>query len=129
MANPNPVTKWKKGELINPNGRPPKEFSMTNALKELLSEHNPETKIERYKELLNKALTMAMRGDGDMLKYLINRIEGMPKGSETNVAVQVNTYVGTPEQDALILEQEISDINQELSKGNLIIEDNKVRKA
>lgn len=119
---------FQKGVSGNPNGRPPKEFSMTNALKELLSEKNPETKIERYKELLNKALTMAMRGDGDMLKYLINRIEGMPKGSETNVAVQINQYTGTPEQNALILEQEILDVNEELSKGNLRIEDNKIVK-
>jgi len=83
MANPNPVHKFKKGEVNNPHGAPTKELSMTNALRDILTEHNPETKIERYKELLNKALSMAMRGDGDMLKYLINRIEGMPKGSET----------------------------------------------
>jgi len=67
--------------LINRNGRPRKEFSITNALEELLKEKDPATKIERYKLLLQKALAMAMKGDGDMLKYLINRIEGMPKGS------------------------------------------------
>lgn len=106
MANPKPVTGFQDNKgAINLNGRPPKEFSITNALRELLSEHNPETKIERYKELLNKALTMAMRGDGDMLKYLINRIEGMPKGSETNVAVQINQYVGSRDQNQTIYEE------------------------
>ena len=97
MANPNPVHKFKPGEITNPNGAPKKEFSMTGALRDILSEHNPDTKIERYKELLNKALSMAMKGDGDMLKYLINRIEGMPKGSETQIAVQVNNIVPTHE--------------------------------
>ena len=79
MSNPNPHNQIQPGHTLNPNGRPKKELSMTNALREILTEQNPETKIERYKELLNKALQMAMRGDGDMLKYLINRIEGLPK--------------------------------------------------
>lgn len=97
-------SKWEKGVSGNDKGRTPKEFSMTNALKELLSEHNPETKIERYKELLNKALTMAMRGDGDMLKYLINRIEGMPKGSqtETNVNVVIPIFGGQSVKEKIV---------------------------
>jgi len=119
---------FQKGVSGNPNGRPPKEFSMTNALKELLSEHNPETKIERYKELLNKALTMAMRGDGDMLKYLINRIEGMPKGSETNVAVQVNTYTGTESQEKEIDEYVIQRSNEMIREGKARIEDGRILK-
>jgi len=94
---------WVEGKSGNENGRPPKEFSMTNALKELLSEHNPETKIERYKELLNKALTMAMRGDGDMLKYLINRIEGMPQGTnDTNINVVIPIFGGHSIKEALV---------------------------
>lgn len=108
-----------KGVSGNPNGRPPKEFSITNALRELLSEHNPETKIERYKELLNKALTMAMRGDGDMLKYLINRIEGMPKGSETNVAVQINQYTGSLEQQQELREFYITKVKEYIKDGSL----------
>lgn len=75
-------------ENINREGRPKKELSMTNALREILLEQNPETKIERYKELLQVALNKAMKGDGDMLKYLINRIEGLPKGSDTNINVE-----------------------------------------
>lgn len=73
---------FKKGKdpRRNLSGRPPAEFSMTVALREILNEVNPETKIERYKELLQVALDKAMKGDGDMLKYLINRIEGLPRG-------------------------------------------------
>jgi hypothetical protein len=77
-------------EHINKTGLNRKEFSMTNALREILGETNPETKIERYKELLEVAVTKAMSGDNDMLKYLINRIEGLPKGeSTTNVNVVI----------------------------------------
>lgn len=89
-------------ENINREGPPKKEFSITNAFREILSEKNPETKIERYKELIKKALSMAMRGDGDMIKYIINRLEGMPQGSAPQVAVQVNNYQATPEQEALL---------------------------
>ena len=108
-----------KGVSGNPNGRPPKEFSMTNALKELLSEHNPETKIERYKELLNKALTMAMRGDGDMLKYLINRIEGMPKGSETNIAVQVNNIQVSDERRYEYMKKWVEEYEAKTNNGHI----------
>jgi len=83
---------------INKAGRPPKEFSMTYAFKEVLSEKNPETKIEKYKELINKALTMALRGDGDMIKYIINRLEGMPQGSATNVNIQ-NNIINIPNNE------------------------------
>lgn len=79
MSNPNPVGQFKPGVVTNPNGRPKKEFALTETLKDILREKDPTTKVERYKMLMEKALSMAMRGDGDMLKYLINRIEGMPK--------------------------------------------------
>ena len=112
MANPNPVHKFEIGEVNNPLGAPKKELSMTNALRDILTDTNPETKIERYKELLNKALSMAMRGDGDMLKYLINRIEGMPKGSETQIALQVNNIVPTPEKRmAVVFEHLLKNYN------------------
>lgn len=101
MANPNPTYKFKPGVVTNPNGAPKKELAMTTALKDILLEKNPVTKIERYKELLNKALQMAMRGDGDMLKYLINRIEGMPKGSGVDIDIDNRsvTYIGSAEQN------------------------------
>lgn len=88
---------WKKGECGNPNGRPKKEFSMTEAFKEVLSEKDPTTKIERYRIIINKAVSMATRGDTDMIKYIINRLEGMPQGSAPQVAVQVNNYQLTEE--------------------------------
>lgn len=82
---------WKKGESGNPLGRPKKELSMTHAMKEILLEEDPKTKIVRYKKLLNVAIEKAEKGDNDMIKYLVNRIDGLPKGSETNV--QVNNFI------------------------------------
>jgi len=102
---------WKPGESGNPNGAPKKELAMTGALREILLEQNPETKIERYKELLHKALSMAMRGDGDMLKYLINRIEGMPKGfsGDTNLSVVIPILGGKTEKLELTEKNEVSE--------------------
>jgi len=82
---------FKKGESGNPLGRPKKELSMTNAMKDILNEIDPETKIERYKKLLLVAIDKAEKGDNDMIKYLVNRIDGMPKGSDTNI--QVNNFI------------------------------------
>ena len=70
-----------KGVSGNPNGRPKKEFSMTESFKEILFEKDPTTKIKKYRIILDKAVSMAMRGDNDMIKYIINRLEGMPQGS------------------------------------------------
>ena len=114
-------TLWKPGQSGNLNGRPKKGLAMTEALKDILLERNPSTKIERYKELLQKALQMAMRGDGDMLKYLINRIEGMPKGSgtELNIDNRSITFIGSPEQNKEIDEFVIGRVKQ-MIKDNLI---------
>ena len=82
---------YKKGQSGNPAGRPKAELSMTNAMKEILTEVDPETKIERYKKLLLVAIEKAEKGDNDMIKYLVNRIDGLPKGSDTNI--QVNNFI------------------------------------
>lgn len=87
---PNLKPAWKPGESGNPLGRPKKELSMTNAMKEILTEVDPVTKIERYKNLLNVAIEKAEKGDNDMIKYLVNRIDGLPRGEQTtNVNVVI----------------------------------------
>ena len=78
---------FKPGQSGNPAGRPKNEFSMTVALREILNEVDPKTKVERYKNLLNVAIGKAEKGDNDMLKYLINRIEGLPKGEMSGVNI------------------------------------------
>lgn len=76
-----PTPLWKKGQPSpNPNGRP-KGFSIVAHLKEKLQEI-PEGKKESYaslitKKYIDKALT---EGDVTILKDLINRVDGLPKG-------------------------------------------------
>jgi len=68
-------------ERINRKGRPKKGFSMTGAFREVLAIKDPKKKIERYKIIIEKAIVKAERGDNDMIKYIINRLDGLPKGS------------------------------------------------
>jgi hypothetical protein len=90
--------KFKKGQSGNPGGRPKKEFSITNALRELLGEQDPYAKIERYKVILGKAIEKAGRGDNDMIKYLINRLEGTPTfKSEAKDEIQANLNISDAE--------------------------------
>jgi hypothetical protein len=121
MANPNPTHKFQPGVVTNPNGAPKKELAMTEALKDLLLIKDPIKKIEHYKLLLEKALQLAMRGDGDMIKYLVNRIDGMPKGSgtELNIDNRSITFIGSEEQNKEIDEFVISRVKQ-MIKDNLI---------
>lgn len=119
---------FSKGVSGNPNGRPAKEFSITGGIREYLAEDDLEKKKTRKDIIVEKVVSMALRGDKEMIKYVIDRLEGAPRGSAPNTAVQINHYVGTPEQDAEILEQEILDINAELARGKLKIIEGKVSK-
>jgi len=68
MANPN----WTKGVSGNPNGRPPKEQSLTEILRNKV---DPE-------EVADKLIQMAIENE-DMaaLKYIYDRVDGRPKES------------------------------------------------
>ncbi len=68
------------------------------------------------------ALTEITRSLKDLKQTVENVI------NNTQVNVQINQYTGTPEQNALILEQEVLDINEELENGKLVIENNKIVK-
>lgn len=109
---------FQKGVSGNPAGRPKGSLSVIGSIKQMF-ENNP----EQFQEFINKYLK-----DPRNRQHIVEMIDGKPRGSETNVAVQINQYTGTPEQNALILEQEILDVNEELSKGNLRIEDGRVTK-
>lgn len=70
----------------------------------------------------------ASQGDSSAARLILEvigklKVQGTKEGDKT-----LNVYVGTPEQNALILEQEVLDVNEELSKGNLRIEDGRVTK-
>lgn len=88
-------TSFKSGEVHNPNGRPKKEWTMTGALKVILEKVDPATRRTGYEALMDKAHEMALKGDTDMLKYLTNRIDGMPKQQqEHSGSVQVLPILG-----------------------------------
>lgn len=93
---------WKKGEVANPNGRPKKEFSLTEGMREFLSEHDPLKKQQRKDLLVEQTYKQAMRGDIAAIKMIFNYLEGMPKGSDTNIAVAVQNITYSPEDRLLI---------------------------
>lgn len=73
MANPNPTHKFEPGVSGNPNGRPKKEHSITQTIRDMMDE-KPEIK----KALGAKILEMAMKGDITAIKTIWNYLDGMP---------------------------------------------------
>lgn len=67
MANPN----WVKGVSGNPKGRPPKEHSLTDALRRIVNKD----------ELGRQLWALAQTGDMAAIKYVYDRIDGQPKQS------------------------------------------------
>ena len=72
----NPATQFKKGQSGNPNGRPPKGYSITDTIREMMDE-KPEIK----KALGNKILQMALNGDIVAMKTIWSYLDGMPQQS------------------------------------------------
>lgn len=84
MSNPNPPNQFKPGESGNPNGRPPKGYSITEMMKEMLSSD------PRVKETLGKVIiTKALEGDITAIKTVWQYMDGMPPQSVTNLNVDV----------------------------------------
>ena len=72
----------KRPQDINRNGRPPKEYCLTDILKEQGNIEDAETtngdKISRKQAIAKKLWDMAMDGDVTALKYLYDRVDGKP---------------------------------------------------
>ena len=62
---------WKPGESGNPNGRPLADETMTGVLKSLADKE----------EIAKKLLELAQNGNVAALKYIYDRIDGMPRQS------------------------------------------------
>lgn len=60
---------FKKGEVANPNGRPKKGHTLTEALENAVDKD----------DLAKKLVAMAMGGDVAALKYVYDRVEGRPR--------------------------------------------------
>ena len=103
------LTPFPKGVSGNLNGRPKKEFSITEGIREYIAEDDPEKKKSRKDILVEKVVTMALRGDKEMIKYTIDRLEGAPKGSAPIIPIQQNFYL-----DNKIAEKEAVEYLKEL---------------
>ncbi len=71
-------SRWKPGQSGNPDGRPPKGFSMAEVLRELLEqgENKPSAR-----QIAEKAIAAAKSGDMRAIEFIFDRIDGKPKQS------------------------------------------------
>lgn len=69
---------FKPGQSGNPNGRPPKGTSLTELMREYLTEIDPVTGKERRQGFIEKVSQLAHKGDATALKLVWNYLEGMP---------------------------------------------------
>jgi hypothetical protein len=88
-------TSFVPGESGNPDGRPPKDWTMTQLYKDA-GEEADETGESRKKIVARKLWEIAQKGDVTAIKELGNRIDGMPKQSvEHSGEIKGNTIVFT----------------------------------
>lgn len=68
-----------KGQSGNPNGRPPREWTMAELIRDALSEQEQQTG-KSFKHLVAEKLArMALGGDIQAIKEINDRIDGRPK--------------------------------------------------
>lgn len=86
----NVATQIKKGQVLNPTGRPKREWTWSGLLEQSMEEQD-ETG-EPYKSIIIKKLRkLAMSGDIVAMKEILNRMDGMPKQDiETKGNVTMN---------------------------------------
>ena len=74
-------TSYKPGKSGNPNGRPKKDCSLTELMREHLYNIPEGEKKTNRQSFIEKTYTMAMKGDIAALKLIWQYIDGMPKQS------------------------------------------------
>ena len=107
---------FKPGQCGNPNGRPKKEFSLTEGMREFLSEHDPDKKKLRKDILVEQTYKQAIKGDIAAIKMIFNYLEGMPQGSAPIIPIQVNNYQVTPEDKEAWAVKYLEELGYKLTK-------------
>jgi len=91
---PSKDTQFKPGNNANPNGRPKKEYCLTDILKEQGETEDVQTsngqKISRKNALGQKLWAMAMGGDITAMRYVYDRIDGKPNQTIDTTVTQDN---------------------------------------
>lgn len=67
--------------VLNPNGRPKNEESMTNVMRQFLDEKIEGAEVTRREALVRKIVDMAYKGDTTAIKLIWNYSDGLPKAS------------------------------------------------
>ena len=71
---------WKKGQSGNPNGRPGGSVSIVEGIKKKLLEIEPINKKTYLELFLSSYFKNAIKnGDTNLMRDIINRVDGMPK--------------------------------------------------
>jgi len=95
----------KKGQVLNPNGRPPKEQSLTDLMRAFL-QNVPEGQKKTYKEIyIQKVYQMAVNGDQAAIKLIWNYIDGMPTQEldpNSQVLVELINYAHRKENKSAV---------------------------
>lgn len=92
--------KWKKGQSGNPDGRPVGSVSIVEGIKRKLLEIEPANKKTYLELFLSKLFLKAIHdGNEQLMKDMINRVDGMPKqsieGKFDGVGIDVASLVKT----------------------------------
>lgn len=88
------------GQTANPNGRPKKGWTLSETMRNYLSEKDPKTKKIRRDELVEATREHALAGDPTSLKLIWNYMDGMPKQQVdvTSDGEKINFTVYSPEK-------------------------------
>jgi hypothetical protein len=70
------LKKWKPGQSGNPKGRPPKLVSITSYLKKDLATIDEKTGKTYAEIVAQKLIDLALGGDLEAIKEILNRIDG-----------------------------------------------------
>ena len=84
---------WQPGESGNPAGRPRKAYSLTQMLREYGERVDVEGGPTRAQQLAEVMWKAALKGDRDIAKYIIDRMDGKPKERLEMAEDRVNRVV------------------------------------